>query len=112
MQIEFSTSKLKKQCQCFKEAQKAFNQAPAQRLIQRLLEIKAAPSLKDLSSLPPMRCHPLTGNMEGKFAVNVNEKLRIVFEPLCDEYAYDEKGNLDPSKVFAVKIIRVVNYHE
>jgi proteic killer suppression protein len=112
MHIEFSSNKLKGQCQCFDEAQKAFNKTAAKKLIQRLLEMKAAPSLKDLSSLPPIRCHPLTGNKTGRFAVNVNEKIRIVFEPICDNKAYDDKGGLDYSKVVAVKIIEVVNYHE
>jgi len=44
----------------------------APKIRQRLLELKAANTLADVSKLPPPRCHQLTENLDEQFAVDIS----------------------------------------
>ena len=59
MKIYFKTRKLEKICSKKKESVKAVGAENSQRLLQRMMELKAAYTLNDISNLPPARCHEL-----------------------------------------------------
>jgi len=110
MYITYRSNKLKKHCLEFKEAQKAFG-INAKKLMQRISEIQAAPTLDDLNKLPPTRCHPLEGNREGQFAVDLKHPMRLIFEPVGIKEEIYPNGILDLTKVVEIKIIEIEDYH-
>jgi plasmid maintenance system killer protein len=112
MLIDFKSNKLKKRCEDFREASRAWGIANAKNIIRRLNEISAAPNLGELNKLPPTRCHPLTGNRKGQYSVDLHGLMRLIIEPVCDNSAYDNDGMIDIAKVESVKIIEVVDPHE
>ena len=70
MDIYFRTKRLQKLCSISREAQRHLGAKRARRLQQRMMELKAAISLDDISRLPPARCHELTGNRKGQLSVD------------------------------------------
>ena len=113
MDIVFSSEKLRKLCNSIAELQKKYGQQKAKKIGQRLYELRAAQTLADVSYLPPPRCHALTGDMSGKFAVDTVHPFRLIFEPAYDPIPHLPSGGIDRSQVTAVRIVDVdMNYHE
>jgi len=77
--VNFKTKKLKK-CYCqSNQAQKEFGSQIARKYIQRVNLIKAAKNLDEVMSLPGLRCHLLTGNRKGQYAVKLTGFYRLIF---------------------------------
>lgn len=65
-----------------------------------------------MSMVPPCaRLHPLTGNLKGKFAVDLEHPQRLIFEPDCEELPHKADGSLDLSRIDAIMILEIVDYH-
>lgn len=86
---------------------KYYGKDRTKRILARLDEFDAAQNLSQIPSDPPPRCHPLKGNLEGKFAVDISGNYRIVFE------GYDKKDQLstDKAKIVTIQIISIEDYH-
>jgi plasmid maintenance system killer protein len=65
VEITFISRKLQKVCNSEKEMRAMFGKPLAERLKQRLAELKAADTLEDIRRLPPARCHELSQNRKG-----------------------------------------------
>jgi len=65
VRIFFKNKKLQKICSNSAEAIKLLGAKRGGKLMQRMMELKAAENLGDISRLPPARCHELTGNRSG-----------------------------------------------
>ena len=111
MEIEFRTKQLRKRCETVKDASRKWGRESALKLVQRLFEIDAAEHLLDLLKLPAAKCHPLSGDREGQFAVRLRHPYRLVFEPVCEPNEYMRGNTIEPEKVTRVKILEVVDYH-
>ena len=107
MDIYYSSTKLKKVCNQQKEAVKKFGEEIAKKLGQRLFELHAADTLTDISHLPPPRLHSLNNDRDGQFAVDLKHPFRLIFEP----YDYPSSEEVDKTKVVAIKILEVGDYH-
>jgi len=81
----------------------------AEKIKNRIAALRAAETLNDVSTLPPLRCHLLTGDKTGCFAVNIDEKYRLVFKPL--EYDEAPSGGIDKKTVKKITVLGVTNYH-
>ena len=77
----------------------------------RVQELRAAETLADVSTMPPTRCHGLSENRKGQFAVDCKDPFRLVFEPAHKPVPRLEDGGIDLSAVTAVRVLEVVNYH-
>lgn len=75
------------------------------------MELRAADTLADISTLPPARCHQLSGDRAGQFAVDVQHPFRLIFEPAHDPVARKDDGGIDLTRVTAVRILEVTDYH-
>ena len=75
------------------------------------MELRAADTLADISTLPPARCHQLTGHRAGQFAVDVQHPFRLIFEPAHDPVPRKHDGGIDLTRVTAVRILEVTDYH-
>jgi toxin HigB-1 len=80
-------------------------------VIRRLQLLQASVCLNDVSPLPPTRRHALTGNKKGQFAVDLKHPFRLVFEPYHDPLPKKFNQELDLTKITAIKIIAVEDYH-
>ena len=80
--------------------------------MQRLNELAAADSLRDISHLPPPRLHELSGNRAGQFSVDLDHPYRLLFIPAHDPVPVLENGGIDKSQVTEVEIIGIVDTHE
>jgi proteic killer suppression protein len=112
MVITFATSKLRKQCNSLKEAQRKWGTVCGELVMARLDDIKAADNVKQLRSLPQTGCHQLSGNRAGQWAVNVQHPYRLIFEPANDPTPKLPDGGIDEERITAVRILGVhVDYH-
>ncbi len=79
MIVEFKTRKLEKCYVKHKQAVKEFGDQIGKRYIQRIDIIKATIDINELMELPALRCHPLTGDRKGQYAMNLNGFNRLIF---------------------------------
>lgn len=111
MQVFFRSKKLQKICSSSKEIQKAFGAARARKLQQRLLELRAAENLSQISRLPPSRCHEMTGNRRGQLSVDLDHPYRLFFIPANNPVPRNEDGGLDWEAVTEITIIEIEDPH-
>lgn len=111
MEIGFATKKLAKLCNSQKEMRAKLGPRCAERLEQRLVELKAAMTLEDMRHLRAARCHELTADRKGQLAVDLVHPRRLIFEPDHDPLPAKSDGGLDWSQVTKVVIVEIVDYH-
>ena len=79
--------------------------------MMRLAVLRAAPNLSLVPVKPPDRRHLLKGDRRGKFAVDLDQSYRLVFEPDHDPVISTEDGGIDATQVTTITIIEVTDYH-
>jgi toxin HigB-1 len=82
----------------------------AKRIRQRLDDLRAVANLDEMSRISG-RLHPLTKNLDGWFALDLKHPDRLIIEPANDPLPVKEDGGLDWTRVTAVRVIRVGDYH-
>lgn len=108
MIISFVSKKLSKLCSD-KEMVKELGSSCAKKLKQRLNELEASPNM---SMIPQFaRCHPLKGNLQGKYAIDLEHPKRLLFEPDFEESGLSESGEIILSQITAIVIIAITDYH-
>jgi proteic killer suppression protein len=98
LDITYKTTKIKKICTDAKTAEKNFGREMADKIHQRIDEIHAADTVEMLMEAHIGRCHPLTGNRKGQYAMDLVHPKRLVFE---------KRGN----QIQVAKIMDIVDYH-
>lgn len=111
MEITFTSRKLQKVCNSEKEMRARFGKPLAERLKQRLAELKAAETLEDIRRLPSARCHELSQNRKGQLAVDVVHPKRLIFEPDHNPVPRKPDGGLDWPHVTRIRVIEIIDYH-
>lgn len=64
-----------------------------------------------MRQLPGARCHELTANLKGKLAVDLDHPYRLLFEPAHNPVPCKHDGGLDWTKVTAITVLEILNYH-
>lgn len=111
MVIYFRTKKLQKICSNTDEAIKKLGPKMALKLHQRMMELKAATCLADISKVPPARCHRLSGNRDGQLSVDLEHPYRLLFIPANDPIPVTQDGGLDWTKVTEIEIVEIIDTH-
>lgn len=111
MKINFTSRKLQKVCNSEKELRARFGKPLAERLQQRLAELKAAETLEDIRRLPSARCHELSQDRKGQLAVDVVHPKRLIFEPDHNPVPRKPDGGLDWSQITRIRVIEIIDYH-
>ncbi len=111
MIIYFKTRQLERIGSQEREMLKQRGAKQAAKFQQRLMELRAAEVLSDISHLPPARCHQLSGKDAGTFSVDLNDQYRLLFIPADDPIPLCEDGGIDTTKVREIEIIEIRNTH-
>jgi proteic killer suppression protein len=106
--VLFSDEKTRQFFSRLESLQRQFGAVGAKKIALRLQQLQAAPTLAHMRRMPG-RCHALTADRVGSFAVDVHHPHRLVFRP---HPPIDGGEDGDPWRhVEAVTIIEVVDYH-
>lgn len=111
MRIEFASRRLEKEFNQRSALVKAYGDQMARRIMMRLAVLKNAPTLADVPTVPPERCHQLGQDRDEQFAVDLSHPYRLVFVVADDPTPRKSDGGIDLAAVKAVRILEVVDYH-
>lgn len=110
MDVSFSNAKLAKVCNAFAKLRAEYGDRMAKVIATRLSDLKAAQTLEQMKKLPG-RCHALTANWSGHFAVDLVHPDRLVFKPIDSPLPLREDGGLDWGKVTKIEVVGIGDYH-
>jgi len=79
VEVQFRTSKLRKQYGDARKAEKAYGKQVARRYVQRINIVKHARGVEELKQLPGLRCHELKGRRKGLWAMDLTGFYRLIF---------------------------------
>ena len=111
MTIDFKTSRLKRIFNSKKALVREYGEKDAKRIVLRMAVLDNAPNLSTVPTSRPDRCHPLKGDRQSEFAVDLVHPRRLIFCPNHDPIPMKEDGGVDLFRVTAVKILGVEDYH-
>lgn len=111
MDIIFLDEGLRRTVNSEKRLRRKFPGRRGKLLRQRLDELRAAVTLEDMRGLPG-RCHELKHDRTGQLAIGLEHPYRLIFEPANNPIPRYAGGNLDWTRVTAIRIIEVVDYHD
>lgn len=98
MDITYKNRKIEKVCTDAKTAEKTYGREMADKIHQRIDEISAADTVEIMIQFHIGRCHPLSQNRKGQYAVDLVHPYRLIFE---------KSGN----DIQIAKIMEIVDYH-
>ena len=111
MIIVFRSRKLEKTFSTEENLTKAYGARMAKAVMIRIAILRRAQSLEMVPSVPPERRHQLIGRRKGQYAVDLVHPHRLVFEPANEPLPQTEDGGIDLTRVTAIMILGVVDYH-
>ncbi|MDI4666578.1 type II toxin-antitoxin system RelE/ParE family toxin [Xanthobacter autotrophicus] len=111
MKVSFASKRLEKEMATAAAIAKRYGTL-AKRLKMRLELLYQAERLGDVPAEPPPRRHQLSEDYAGCYAVDVSGNWRLVFRPNHDPLPLKEDGGVDLTKVTAIEIVEVVDYHK
>lgn len=98
MNVEYKNKHIEKVCTNASAAMKEYGLKMAEKIQQRIQEIEGAPNVEFMIQYGIGRCHPLRGNRNNQYAVDLIHPKRLVFT---------KKG----SEIQIVIINEIVDYH-
>lgn len=111
MEITFKTKQLSKEINSAKRLVKKYGSTRARYIMRRMKVLAAAPTLADVPHHPPERCHQLTADRDGQFAVIIKDQWRIVFEPNHEPIPRKEDAGIDLNEITKITITWIGDYH-
>ena len=109
--ISWADRKLAKDCATDRAGVRRFGPQQWEALRRRLAVLRAAPTLADMRGTPG-RLHPLGADRAAQYALDLRGPSRLVFEPDHEPLPEQPAGGLDETKVTAIRIVEVVDYHD
>ncbi|MCF0150593.1 MAG: type II toxin-antitoxin system RelE/ParE family toxin [Firmicutes bacterium] len=98
MIITYKSKKLEKVCTDAKVSDKTYGKEMSAKIQMRIDEIAAADTVEMMIQYHIGRCHPLTSDRKGQYAVDLVQPYRLVFE---------KHGE----KIQIAHILEIVDYH-
>ena len=98
LEISYRTNKLKKICTEYNHAQREYGVNMASLIHQRIAEIASADSIEQMVQFSIGRCHPLHGNRDGQFALDLQHPYRLIVTK-------------DKNRIICAKIEEITDYH-
>ncbi len=110
MNITFKIDKLKELANDDRALKRKYGNKRAKVLKQRLDQLKAAESLEDLRYAPG-HFHELVQNRKGKWACDLDQPYRLIFEPHENPIPTDTHGQYLWVEIHGVEILEIIDYH-
>lgn len=98
MDITYKNKKIEKVCTDAKTAERTYGKEIAEKIHQRIDEITAVDTVEMMIQFHIGRCHPLSQNRKGQYAVDLVHPYRLVFEKNGDE-------------IQIANVLEIVDYH-
>lgn len=98
MQIKYKNNKIEAICTDSEIARREYNVAMADKIAQRMVQLKSAISIENLLQLHIGRCHKLRGKRQGQYAMDLVHPYRLVFIMV-------------KQRISIVEIQEIVDYH-
>lgn len=111
MDIRFTNSKLQKVLCSEKEIIRQYGQKNGRKIKNRMAVLRSAPTLAQVPTSPPFRCHLLRDDLRGCFAVVIEHPFRLIFRPANNPVPKKDDGGIDLAAVTAIEILDVRDYH-
>ena len=111
MEISFQNRRLERRFNSERELRRQYGTRMARAISARVLVLASADSLAMIPNVPPERLHLLEGQRPNQFAVDLIHPYRIVFDIDHDPIPRKDDGGIDLTRVTAITIIDVVDYH-
>ena len=111
MEIYFVNKKLAKLLNNAKDTVREYGPDNGKRILLRLQQIAAVPSLEDLAKLPQTRVHELTANRDEQISVDAKHPYRLLLVPGHEETPRKTDGGLDWSRITKVTVIEIADTH-
>jgi proteic killer suppression protein len=108
--ISWANGKLEKQCATDRAGLRRWGAEHWKIMKRRLASLVASPTLAAMDGVPG-HCHQLSGDRAGHFAMSLWGAVRLVFVPDHQPVPTLGDGGIDRSKVTAISIVEVVDYH-
>lgn len=99
MQVTYKTKKIEKICTDAYLASRKYGSQMAEIIQIRIDQISSFPNVEEMIQFRIGRCHTLTNNRKGQYAVDLIHPYRLIF-------IVDKSGNLQ-----IAKIEEIVDYH-
>lgn len=110
VEIEFSSRKLERVLNSESQIRREFGDANGRKIMRRLEVLAASPSLAHVPRSKPERCHQLTGDRNGQFAVDIEHPFRLIFKPR-EPVPRLPDGGVDAASVSSIVIVGIEDYH-
>lgn len=111
MDVYLATEELAGLCNTARAGDRRWGDQAAKRIRLRLTQLRAADTLQDMRQFGGANPHELQGDRAGQLAVNGKGAMRIIFEPEHDPPPRKPDGGLDWSRVTAIRIVAIMDYH-
>lgn len=98
MDITYKSNKLEKVCTDAKVAERSYGKEMAEKIQMRIDEITAADTIEMMIQFHIGRCHSLSNNRKGQYAMDLVHPYRLVFEKHGHE-------------IQIAHILEIVDYH-
>jgi len=98
LEISYKNNKIKKVCTDAKASDRTYGKEMSEKIQMRIDEIAAVDTVEEMIKYRIGRCHPLTNNRKGQYAVDLVHPYRLVFEKIGD-------------KIQVAHIMEIVDYH-
>ena len=98
MEITYKNKRIKKVCTDASTAERTYGTEMAVKIQQRICELSAAETVEFLMHFHIGRCHPLSQNRKGQYALDLVHPYRLIFE---------KKGN----DIQIAYILEIIDYH-
>ena len=95
-----------------KHLKKKLGKECADKLIQRLDELRGFRNFADQMTLRAGRCHELKGDRRGQFSVDLKHPKRLIFEPDHDPVPRKPDGGIDLGQVTRIILIEIADTHQ
>jgi plasmid maintenance system killer protein len=109
MDISFASSQLEKQCNDRRLLDKKQGKIRAEKILNRLSDIRAAVVLEDLRNFG--RLHELKGNRAGQLSFDLDHPYRLICIPEDDPIPKKPDGGLDWTKITKLRVLEIADTH-
>jgi proteic killer suppression protein len=111
VEISFQSQRLAGRFGSERELRREYGTRIARTILTRIGVLAGANTLEMIPNSPPERLHQLAGQRQHQFAVDLVHPFRLVFEPDHDPVSRNSDGGIDLTKVTAIVILGVIDYH-